>query len=169
MKLRRILVGLGVFVVGVLFLLPTFIGCYWDDKATNYSNNGKYEEAIYYYNKVIALQNKYINLLGRDNSYYYSYIGEDYKNLGKYEISIKNHQKALALSKNLSNIDDKNCLKFWIYYGLSRDYYLLKNYKLTLKYFKICRVYRIKDRDVNDRPTVNEIDKIIKLVQKNIK
>ncbi|MEI0510002.1 tetratricopeptide repeat protein [Brachyspira intermedia] len=68
---------------------------YYFDRANIFSLEGKYEEAIVYYNKAIEL----------DPNYTDAYNGrEKAKNdLGKYEDSIKDFNKVIELTPNYTN------------------------------------------------------------------
>ena len=92
-----------VLVIGFIALLPSFIGIYLDDRATYYLNHRHYKEAIVYYNKVIALNDKYFILLERDDSFYYWFIGEACSGLKEHETAINYYKKALGLIEKISD------------------------------------------------------------------
>ena len=80
---------------------------YYFDRANIFSLEGKYEEAIVYYNKAIEL----------DPNYTDAYNGrEKAKNdLGKYEEAIKDYDKAIELNPNNSSAyNDRGFTKYYL-------------------------------------------------------
>ncbi|WP_297247149.1 tetratricopeptide repeat protein [uncultured Brachyspira sp.] len=68
---------------------------YYFDRANIFSLEGKYEEAIVYYNKAIELDPNYTDA--------YNGRGKAKNDLGKYEDSIKDFNKVIELTPNYTN------------------------------------------------------------------